>query len=182
MVFRYGEYFIKFGVADGTNVNGQNPSILRELHIGERVADHNGVTEVNIGEVIFCLQRHSYLGFAAGAVLRCQVRAAINGIHRGVLREQAHLHVAVHRIHLGLRADFLADALLVGHQDNVLEQRAQHFHGIQKMVHKHKLFHRLHITAHNLHIHDAVPVKKKGIHHCKKTVANIQFLYFCRLL
>lgn len=158
MVFRYGEYFIKFGVADGTNVNGQNPSILRELHIGERVANHNGVREVNVGEVFLGLKGHSNLGFAAGAVLRCQVRAAINGIHRGVLREQAHLHEAVHRINLCLCADFLANALLVGNENNVFETGPQQLHRIKEQILENKLVNRFHISADNLLVDHTVSI------------------------
>ena len=173
MVFRYGEYFIKIRVADGAYMDGQKTRVLGELHVREAVADHHGIGKIDVGKVVFCLQCHSDLGFAAATVFTRQMGATIDSIHGRVLVEQAHLHVAVHGIHLGLRANLLANALLVGNQHNMLELWTQQLHCLQKMVYKHKLIHGFDISAHNLHVHHAVPIQKQGIHF-KKAGKNTQ--------
>lgn len=164
MVFRYGEYLIEIRMADGAHMHGQKTRVLGKLHIREAVADHHRIGKINVGEVILGLQCHTDLGFAATAVLASQVRATVNGIHGGLLCEQAHLQVAVHGIHLGLRTNILGNALLVGHQDNMFEPGTKQLHRLQKMVYKHKLIDGSHVSAHNLHVHHAVPIQKQGIH------------------
>lgn len=164
MVFRNGEYFIKFGMADGAHMHGHHSCVLGKLHIRQAVANHDGVTEINIREVMLSLPGHANLGFPAAAVFARQVRTTVDGIHRGALREKAHLQIAVYGIHLRLRADLLGYALLVRHQNNMLESGTKQLHRLQKMVYKHKLINGFHIAAHNLHIHHTISIQKQGIH------------------
>ena len=73
----FADEFVFSGVFR-THVHGDDARVYGELHIGEAVAHHDGVGEVDVGEVGLGLQRHPDLGLTASAMLASKVRAAID--------------------------------------------------------------------------------------------------------
>lgn len=91
--------FFKFGVADGADVDGTDTRILGELDVSQGVSNHNGVGEINIGEVPLCLESHARLGFAAVTTLRGKVGATVNLVKSNITSDQLLLHPIVHVVY-----------------------------------------------------------------------------------
>ena len=140
------------------DVYGGDSSIYGELHVGEAIADHDGVGEVNVGEIGFGLQRHPDFGFATTAVLVGVVRTTIDRIQRSQVLLEGDAHPAVNLIDILHFANALLHALLVGHHDDVLELRSQPLHSGEHAVDEDELLRLAHVSAHDLHIDDAVTV------------------------
>ncbi len=144
------------------HVDGNNTGIAGKLHIGNRIANHQRLSKVDLREIPLGLHRHSDVGLAASTGVRRKVGTAVDPVEGSALHEELALHTVVYVVDVLLRAETLAHALLVGDQDDSRKAGTQDTHRLKEVRDIDKLLWLHHIATYNLLIHHAVAVHKKG--------------------
>lgn len=153
-----------FRLVEIADVYWRNAGVAGELDVGKRVADHEGVCEVDGGEVVLRLQGHPDGGFAAGAVVGGEVRADVDAVEAAVVGAEVRLHPVVYAADVFVGAELLADALLVGDQDEVREVRAQQLQRLDDASLEDELRVEVkHVASDDLFVDDAVAVQEKSV-------------------
>ncbi len=121
MLRRNLQDFIVIRLVGSAHMDAGHPGILAKLHIRQTVAHHNRRVQVDIRKILAGLQRHADIGFPAVALLRSQMRAAIDRIKSAACFLKIVLQLLVYGIHLLWGTYPLPYSLLIGNQNGAMK-------------------------------------------------------------
>lgn len=133
-----------------------------ELHIGKGVADHHGALKLKIGE--FPLSTMGEMGgwLAGIGVLLCGIVRGVNAMNTNMVTHEFVLHVLVNLLNFRLLHQSFCDALLIGHDENVIEVGLQRLEGFNDPGQKGKLCYGLDVTLKFADVEHAIAIQKEG--------------------
>ena len=147
-------------VSDLADENGLHPAAPSEAHVAAAVADHYRAGEVDVRVVGFGLHRQSRFGLAARTAAARQMGAHIYISDMEPVALQNIQQMAMHLVHIGLRAQPLGYALLVGDDEDFPKIIDNEWDGFQKILPQFQLRNILYIISNQLDIDNAITIQK----------------------